>query len=183
MNKIATILLCLLMAFMLVACGETDNSGNSGNGGQSGNQGSQSGEYYPDKEVRGQNTFSLAKKSYNGNDAVLTLKLGGSEIKTAGFKIEVHFDVKITVNDISPTSEFMSMTENHEKAGILTLLWAGTSNLTEATDICDISLNINDATDLTFKIEIAYGGLGYIDETSIPPVKSIRGNVNDFKLA
>ncbi len=184
MKKITVVLLCLLMAVMFVACGVSDNGGQSGNqGSQGGNQGSQGGEYYPDKEVSGQNTFSLEKKSYDGNGAVLTLKIGGSEVKMAGFKLLIKFDKKIEVNDVSPTSKFMSMTENAESAGVLTLLWAGTSNITDATDICDISLSTSGATDLTFKIEIAYGGLGYIDETAVPPVKNIRGNVTDFKLS
>lgn len=179
MKKIAVMLFCLLMAVMFVACGVSNNGGN---GGQSGNQGSRGGEYYPDDEISGQNTFSLAKKSYDGNEAVLTLKVGGSEVKIAGFKLLIKFDKEIEVNDVSPTSKFMSITENTENSGVLTLLWAGTSNITDATDICDISLSTNGAADLAFKIEIAYGGLGYIDEAAVPPVKNIRGNVVDFKL-
>lgn len=191
MKKITVVLLYLLMTISFMACGKLGNiGGNGGSGEQGGNTQSQGenlrkpqSEYYPDDEISGQNTFSLEKKSYDGNGAVLTLKIGGSEVKMAGFKLLIKFDKKIEVNDVSPTSKFMSMTENAESAGVLTLLWAGTSNITDATDICDISLSTNGATDLTFKIEIAYGGLGYIDETAVPPVKNIRGNVTEFKLS
>ena len=191
MKKIAVMLLCLLMTISFMACGKLGNiGGNGGSGEQGGNTPSQGenlrkpqSEYYPDDEISGQNTFSLAKKSYDGNDAVLTLKIGGSEVKIAGFKLLIKFDKKIEVNDVLPTSKFMSITENTENSGVLTLLWAGTFNITDATDICDISLSTNGATDLTFKIEIAYGGLGYIDEAAVPPVKNIRGNVTDFKLS
>lgn len=180
MKKMLAVLVCLFLAFSFVACGGGDNGGNSGN---SGNQGGNQSGYYPDGEVAGQNTFTLAKKSKNGNDAVLTLSVGGTEVKFAGFKLTVTFDKKIEISEVSPVSDFMALTENSGTAGKLTLVFAGTQNYTSATEICDIALNTNGASDLTFKVEVGYGDLGYIDEGSVPPVKKIRGNGSEFKLA
>lgn len=183
MKKMLAMLICLFLAFSFVACGGGNGDGNGGgNGGNGGNGGSQSG-YYPDAEIVGQNTFTLAKKSKNGNDAVLTLSVGGADVKFAGFKLTISFDKKITVSEVSPESDFVSLTENKGTAGKLMLVFAGTQNYTSATEICDIALNTNGASDLTFKVEIAYGDLGYIDEGSVPPVKKIRGNGSEFKLA
>ena len=181
MKKLLAIFVCLLLAFSLVACGGNQGADSSQNDSQP--SGNNPPVYYPDEEIAGQNTFTLIKKSKDGNNAVITLKVGGTDVKFAGFKIIISFDKKIEISEISPASDFMAITENKETAGRLTLLWAGTQNITSETEICDIALDTKGASNLTFKVEIAHGGLGYLNEESVPPVRNVRGNGSEFKLA
>ncbi len=185
MKKLLTVLICVVMLFSLIACGESGNGGNNSETG--GNGGSSSAPtdsaYYPDKSVDGQNTFSLEKKSYENGEAVLTLKVSGKLVKFAGFKLYISFDDKIAVDDVAPTDFFGGLIANSDNAGKLILVFAGTQNIEEAADICDISLTLNGATDLEFKVEPVKNSISYINADKFPPTVNIFGNGSTFKLS
>lgn len=204
MKKLLTMLLCFVMLFSLIACSGGSGNGGNGGSGDSSNGGttppapssdsvysdetvlpapSSDSVYYPDKTVSGQNTFSLAKKSYANGEAVLTLKVGGELVKLAGFKLYITFDEKITVDGVSPTSDFMGLIDNSDNKGKLILVFAGTQNIEEAADICDIAITLNGATNLEFKVEPVKNSISYIDAGKFPPTVNIPGNGSTFKLA
>lgn len=184
MKKLLTMLLCLVMLVSLIACSGGGN-GNSGDnpGGTTPPAPSSDSAYYPDKTVNGQNTFSLEKKSYGNGEAVLTLKVGGKLVKLAGFKLYITFDEKITVDSVAPTSDFGGLTENSDNKGKLILVFAGTQNIEEAVDICDIAITLNGATNLEFKVEPVKNSISYIADDKFPPTVNILGNGSTFKLA
>lgn len=185
MKKLLTAIVGFVMLFSLIACGEGGNGGNnSGTGGNNGGSSTPNeSAYYPDKVVDGQNTFSLEKKSYENGEAVLTLKVGGKLVKFAGFKLYVTFDENITVDSVVPTGDFGALTENADNAGKLILVFAGTQNIMQSADICDIYLTLNGAANLEFKVEPVKNSLSYIDDNAFPPTVNILGNGSTFKLS
>ncbi len=187
MKKLLTMLLCLVMLVSLIACsggnGGNGDSGDNPNGGGTTPPVTSDSAYYPDKTVSGQNTFSLEKKSYENGEAVLTLKVGGKLVKLAGFKLYITFDEKITVDSVAPTSDFGGLTENSDNAGKLILVFAGTQNIEEAANICDIAITLNGATNLEFKVEPVKNSISYIADDKFPPTVNTLGNGSTFRLA
>lgn len=173
MKKLIAMILCLLFVVALASC-ESTPSGGSVEGEGGGNL--TESEYFPDEKKEGRNTFSMEKKSLDENEAVVTLKVGGTEVKLAGFEIVIKFDKKIEAEEVNETSDFGGLYANSADAGELKLVWAATENITAGADICDIALNLNDVKSAELKIEIL--SLGYLGEGEADgraPVKNIDG--------
>ncbi len=178
MKKFILLILSLIFVFTLAACsggGSPTSTKQSADGNTS--------EYYPDGKKDGRNTFSLEKKSLENDIAVIVLKIGGTEVKLAGFDIMLKFDEKIEVKDVVGESNFGSVLANTTNSGELKLVWANSRNVTKESDVCEITLDLHGVKTPTFEIEIIdLGCLGEATEGGRAPVKNIDGYAQKFTL-
>ena len=182
MKKLIVLFLCLIFAVTAFACG--GNSGGTNNNTDSGNNGGSeitrdSEDYYPDEAVAGENTFSFTKGN-NGKSVVL--KVGGTRVLFAGFELFIKFDKGVKVRSVTGKNGFGSISYSTAKDGQVKLVWAANANVTEACDICEIAFDMSGISSTKLTMSIPVGGLGYIDSTSNPPVKSIRATLTDYTL-
>lgn len=178
MKKIMVLILSLLFVFSLVAC--------DGDGSPTSTKPSDSGElseYYPEEKKDGRNTFSLEKKSVMNDVAIVTLKIGGTEVKLAGFDVKLKFDEKIEVKEVVGKSNFGSVVTNTSSKGEIKLVWASSSNVTEESEICEITLELNGVKSPSIEIEIIdLGCLVETTEDGRAPVRNIDGYTEKFTL-
>lgn len=177
MKRIILLILSLIFVFTLAAC-----SGGSPTSTKQSDGGNNSG-YYPEEKKDGRNTFTLEKKSLENDVAVIVLKIGGTEVKLAGFDVKLKFDEKIEVKEVVGESNFGSVLANTGSIGELKLVWANSRNVTKESDVCEITLNLHGVKTPTFEIEIIdLGCLGETTENGRAPVRNIDGYTEKFTL-
>lgn len=192
MKKILVLLLALLCtSTFLFGCGGAGGAGGNNSSSSNGEQNAagdgsfwrDGNEHYPDAPVEGENTFSFEKKSQNGKEVTVTLKIGGTQVKLAGFELYIDFEKSVIVKSVNGKGVFSSLSFNNVAAGRLKLVWAAIENVTDSSEICDITFDLGDVTSTKLTMKLPVGGLGYIDEDAVPPVKSVRGTLTEFTLS
>ncbi len=107
------------------------------------------------------NVFSMEQIAKNGNTVTAKLKLGGEHVRLCGFKIVLNFDGEISVKSVKTSNTFNALAYNDNAAGRLVLLWAVTSNVEKAADVCEITFEIGKAA--SYAVSGSIESLGYFD--------------------